>query len=226
MPRPAAKAAAASTSGTKPKFVLKRQSLAANAAPKPKRARLAPEPNLKAKPSPKAEAKRPSFADKGKQRAESARVRKPALDVSAAPEKALRSKSKKTRREPKPSTLPTAFKIVAGSYEKLLYGLQGTVTLVPSDAAAGSSTHSGVAFHLKPQFIFPAHVSCVKAVAASPNGGKWLATGSADEIVKVWDLRRRKEIGGLMHHAGTITPNSPYRVFKTRLHSTQVLSRT
>ena len=84
--------------------------------------------------------------------------------------------------------LPRTFKIVAGSYEKLLYGLEA------SFGAAGLA--------LTPIFIFPAHVSCVKAVAASPAGGKWLATGSADEIVKVWDLRRRREIGGLVHHEG------------------------
>ncbi|KAJ3510711.1 hypothetical protein NLJ89_g4523 [Agrocybe chaxingu] len=89
--------------------------------------------------------------------------------------------------------LPTSFKLVAGSYEKLLYGLDGSVTL---------NDESKLEFHLKPIFIFPAHVSCIKAVAASPQGGKWLATGSADEIIKVWDLRRRKEIGGLMHHEG------------------------
>jgi protein MAK11 len=47
-------------------------------------------------------------------------------------------------------------------------------------------------------FIFPAHVSYIKTVAASPQGGKWLATGSGDEIIKVWDLRRRKEVGGFM----------------------------
>jgi protein MAK11 len=92
--------------------------------------------------------------------------------------------------------LPTTFKIIAGSYEKLLYGLEGTVTTSESDQGSDYS------FNLKPMFIFPAHVSCIKAVAASPIGGKWLATGSADEIVKVWDLRRRKEIGGLMHHEG------------------------
>ena len=92
--------------------------------------------------------------------------------------------------------LPSTFKIIAGSYEKLLYGLEGTVTTSKSDQ------DSEYSFNLKPMFIFPAHVSCIKAVAASPTGGKWLATGSADEIVKVWDLRRRKEIGGLMHHEG------------------------
>ncbi|KAJ3794223.1 WD40 repeat-like protein [Lentinula aff. detonsa] len=92
------------------------------------------------------------------------------------------------------STLPSTFKIVAGSYEKLLYGLEGSTSIENDD----------IKFHLKPIFIFPAHVSCIKAVAASP-GGKWLATGSADEIIKVWDLKRKKEIGGLMHHEGSIT---------------------
>lgn len=89
--------------------------------------------------------------------------------------------------------LPTSFKVVAGSYEKLLYGLDGIITV---------DDQSNLQFHLKPIFIFPAHVSCIKSVAASPHGGKWLATGSADEIIKVWDLKRRKEIGGLMHHEG------------------------
>ncbi|KAF8892163.1 WD40-repeat-containing domain protein [Infundibulicybe gibba] len=101
--------------------------------------------------------------------------------------------------------LPSSFKVVAGSYEKLLYGLHGTVTV---------DADSKLDFNLKPIFIFPAHVSCIKAVAASPNGGKWLATGSADEIVKVWDLRRKKEIGGLMHHEGSIT----HLTFPSRSH--------
>lgn len=89
-------------------------------------------------------------------------------------------------------TLPVSFKIMAGSYEKLLYGIEGTVSV--EDAS-----HK---YNLKPIFIFPAHMSYIRAVAASPSGGKWLATGSGDEIIKVWDLRRRKEIGGLMHHEG------------------------
>ncbi|EIM90499.1 WD40 repeat-like protein [Stereum hirsutum FP-91666 SS1] len=107
----------------------------------------------------------------------------------------------------KPSPLPQTFKIVAGTYEKLLYGLEGTIS-------TPSSSSQELTFNLKPIFIFPAHVSCVKAVAASPEGGKWLATGSADEIIKVWDLRRKREIGGLMHHTGSITHLS----FPSRSH--------
>ena len=102
-------------------------------------------------------------------------------------------KKKRPTVDIKNTPLPTSFKVVAGSYEKLLYGLDGTITV---------DDQSNLKFHLKPIFIFPAHVSCIKSVAASPYGGKWLATGSADEIVKVWDLKRRKEIGGLMHHEG------------------------
>ncbi|PBK69109.1 WD40 repeat-like protein [Armillaria solidipes] len=114
--------------------------------------------------------------------------------VSSAPPAKDKGKQKAVPQN-EPSTLPSTFKIVAGSYEKLLYGLEGRV----------SGDDDKLEFHLKPIFIFPAHVSCIKAVAVSPSGGKWLATGSSDEIVKVWDLRRKKEIGGLMHHEGTLS---------------------
>ncbi len=100
------------------------------------------------------------------------------------------------------TSLPSSFKIIAGSYERLLYGLEGT-------ASVSSTAASELEWTLKPIFIFPAHVSCIKAVAASPQGGKWLATGSGDEIIKVWDLRRRKEIGGLMHHEGSYILSFP-----------------
>lgn len=119
--------------------------------------------------------------------------------VSSAPPAKDKGKQKAVPQK-EPSTLPSTFKIVAGSYEKLLYGLEGRVT--------GDDVK--LEFHLKPIFIFPAHVSCIKAVAVSPSGGKWLATGSSDEIVKVWDLRRKKEIGGLMHHEGKLLSSFKY----------------
>ncbi|KAG8739793.1 hypothetical protein FRC10_005176 [Ceratobasidium sp. 414] len=102
---------------------------------------------------------------------------------------------------------PSTFKIIVGTYEKLLYGLEGRLELkkdLPEE----------ISVHLTPIFIFPAHVACVRAVAASPQGGKWLATGSTDEIIKVWDLRRRKEIGRLVQHQGSITHLS----FPSRSH--------
>ncbi|KAG6918378.1 hypothetical protein DXG01_015030 [Tephrocybe rancida] len=132
-------------------------------------------------------------------------------DIAQPPQPKSKQKQKASATKvPKPRTLPTSFKIVAGSYEKLLYGLEGTI----SHSSTSLSTTPKYTFSISPIFIFPAHVSCIKAVAASPEGGKWLATGSADEIVKVWDLRRRKEIGGLMHHEGSIT----HLVFPSRSH--------
>jgi len=108
-------------------------------------------------------------------------------DIATPAESATSGKEEK-------ASLSSSFKVIAGSYERLLYGLQGTVSVSPAS--------SELQWSLKPIFIFPAHVSCIKSVAASPQGGKWLATGSGDEIIKVWDLRRRKEVGGLMHHEG------------------------
>ena len=90
----------------------------------------------------------------------------------------------------------SSFLVIAGSYEKLLYGLEGTISIDPT-------SDSKLAVSLKPVFIFPAHLGCVKCVAASP-GGKWLASGSEDEFVKVWDLRRRKEVGSLSQHSGEL----------------------
>ncbi|KAI9440753.1 WD40-repeat-containing domain protein [Lactarius indigo] len=116
-------------------------------------------------------------------------------------------KSAPSGKEKQESSLSSSFKVIAGSYERLLYGLQGTVSVV-------SSASSELQWTLKPIFIFPAHVSCIKSVAASPQGGKWLATGSGDEIIKVWDLRRRKEVGGLMQHEGSIT----HLTFPSRSH--------
>lgn len=136
-----------------------------------------------------------SAKGKEKEKATSTEIRAPTPPVKSKSK--AKSKTNTKPKEDTPHVLPSTFKVIAGSYEKLLYGLEGSTTV---DEA------SNVLFHLKPVFIFPAHVSCIKAVAASPEGGKWLATGSADEIIKVWDLKRKKEIGGLMHHEGSSFP--------------------
>lgn len=93
------------------------------------------------------------------------------------------------------------FEIVAGSYERLLYGFQ---------AAFDDSAN----LTLKPIFSFPAHLSCIKTCAASPgatggtahsNNRHWLVTSSTDDTVKLWDLARRKEVGLLVGHEAPAT---------------------
>ncbi|KAF8317200.1 WD40 repeat-like protein [Clavulina sp. PMI_390] len=120
---------------------------------------------------------------------------------------------------PSQNSLSRAFTIVVGSYEKLLYGIEGTYSFaLPSPSSPSTSSAPSPSEYptlsLKPVFIFPAHVASVKAVAAAPSGGRWLATGSSDEIIKVWDLKRKKEVGGLMQHQGSIT----HLAFPTRTH--------
>jgi protein MAK11 len=91
-----------------------------------------------------------------------------------------------------PST--ASFVIIAGSYEKNLYGIEGKfVTSVEEDEEPE--------LKLAPSFIFPAHLSCIKSLSVS-QGAKWLVTGSDDEYIKVWDLRKRKEVGALSQHVG------------------------
>ena len=147
--------------------------------------------SLKAtKPKPK--------ADKAKAPAPSKPAAQPAKD---------KGKGKALPEVETDAPVPSKFLVVAGSYEKLLYGLEGSYE-------AGESKPT-----LKPIFIFPAHLACVKAVAASP-GGKWLASGSEDEFVKVWDLRRRKEVGSLSQHTGefVVLDLYPGNWLKDRVH--------
>jgi hypothetical protein len=188
--------ASSKTSGQKPKFVLKRQRTESEPSQPPRRVRVDEPSKLKSKlkksSAPKAAA--PPQPQKGAfVKAKGKETTKPKPAIPSVSGKAIKTKAKAATAPPTPDPLPTAFKVIAGSYEKLLYGLQGSASL---------SDEGSLSFSLKPVFIFPAHVSSVKALAASPGGGKWLASGSVDEIIKVWDLRRRKEVGGLMHHSG------------------------
>ncbi|GAC99763.1 hypothetical protein PHSY_007366 [Pseudozyma hubeiensis SY62] len=128
----------------------------------------------------------------------------------AAEKQALKKQQKgkapsKTAAQPpailiKPPTPTSTFRIVAGSYERLLYGLEASV-----EASSGASSSTAFDITLKPIFTFPAHISSIRTVATAGSDSKWLATGGTDEIVKVWDLRKRREVGQLTGHEGTIT---------------------
>ncbi|RKP08579.1 WD40-repeat-containing domain protein, partial [Thamnocephalis sphaerospora] len=67
-----------------------------------------------------------------------------------------------------------------------------------------------------PVFIFPAHIACLKSVAI---GGHLLASGSADELIKLYDIKKRKELGTLMHHSGKCTITSMEFYGKTHMVS-------
>ncbi|GAA5804248.1 WD40-repeat-containing domain protein [Helicostylum pulchrum] len=83
------------------------------------------------------------------------------------------------------------FRIVVGTYERLLYGIN----------AFWNEDKTKV--DLQPIFIIPAHTGCIRTVAI---GGHFLASGSTDEIIRLYDVKKRKEYGSLGgHHSGDIT---------------------
>ncbi|GAA5905239.1 WD40 repeat domain-containing protein [Sporobolomyces salmoneus] len=122
-----------------------------------------------------------------------------------------------TSRPVVPAGPPKKFIVSAGSYERLLYGLE--CEFVPSTSSSSPSAPSTLS--VKPIFSFPAHLSSLRTVAASTTllspdiakeslhrkvGGKYLVSGGQDEVIKVWDLQRRKEVGSLEGDTtGTIT---------------------
>ncbi|KAJ3209993.1 hypothetical protein HK099_008384 [Clydaea vesicula] len=93
-------------------------------------------------------------------------------------------------KQPSDEQLPVNFQLILGSYERLLYGFdcilnkEKTINLIPS-------------------FVYPSHLSCVKTLASTK---RFLASGSTDEHIKLYDIKLKKEIGTLMlQHEGTIT---------------------
>ena len=77
--------------------------------------------------------------------------------------------------------------VCVGTYERILYGWEVTL---PSP---GNVSETKVAFAL------PVHQGYVKSIATA---GRHLVTGGTDEVVKVFDLRKRREQGTLTHHSG------------------------
>ncbi|KAI8836465.1 WD40-repeat-containing domain protein [Chytriomyces cf. hyalinus JEL632] len=84
-------------------------------------------------------------------------------------------------------------RIILGSYERLLYGL---------DAVPSSTDNKSIS--VTQSFTYPAHISAIKSLAVT-NNAKVLATGASDEHVKLYSLARNREIGTLFHHTGSIT---------------------
>ncbi|CEG73450.1 hypothetical protein RMATCC62417_08829 [Rhizopus microsporus] len=83
------------------------------------------------------------------------------------------------------------FRVIVGTYERLLYGLN--VNWIQEKTK----------LRLEPIFIIPAHTGCIRTVSV---GGHFLASGSSDEIIRLYDVKKRKEYGSLGgHHSGDIT---------------------
>ena len=79
-----------------------------------------------------------------------------------------------------------SMKLVAGSYERFLWGWQ-----VKEKKK-----------ELQWTFAYPAHIGPIKCIASS---GAVVATGGADDTIKVFDINAQKDMGSLYKHEGAVT---------------------
>ena len=103
------------------------------------------------------------------------RTRAAALD-GAHPGSALRAVG---------SREPAAALLIAGSYEKAICGWE-----------------LGKKRSVTPVFQHLAHLGPVKAVASQ---GKYAVSGGNDEEIRIYNVRKRREVGSLMKHQAPIT---------------------
>lgn len=86
------------------------------------------------------------------------------------------------------------FLISIGSYERTIYGLDVEVKTSESDPTA-------MEMHGKVGFAIPAHNGYIKCIASCP---KYLVSGGVDEVIRIFDLKKRKDIGSINQHDGSI----------------------
>ncbi|CAB1326836.1 unnamed protein product [Coregonus sp. 'balchen'] len=78
--------------------------------------------------------------------------------------------------------------LIAGSYEQIAFGYR---------VSTGEEEWTATA-----DFTHHAHTASVSAVATSE---RYIATGSRDETIQIYDMKKRIEHGALLHHDGTIS---------------------
>lgn len=168
--------------------------------------------------------------------------KKPAADTPKPSIKSALKKSKSsaattaTNGELKEQDEPLSIQIITGSYERVLHGFAATLPRhVLANATKAKSSDDEVDEDAKKPlavsdtFLFAAHTSAVRCLALSPpteNHKRFLATGSTDERINLYNLStappvvsstkpqlpslaqtsvvensRNRELGSLMHHA-------------------------
>uniref|UniRef100_A0A7I4EKH9 Anaphase-promoting complex subunit 4 WD40 domain-containing protein n=1 Tax=Physcomitrium patens TaxID=3218 RepID=A0A7I4EKH9_PHYPA len=96
-------------------------------------------------------------------------------------------------------------KLVAGSYERFLWGYD--VKLKKQE--------------LQWKFAYPAHIGAIKCIASS---GAVVATGGADDTIRIFDLNAQKDMGSLYKHEGAVTCLDFHNSHPSINHPTHLLS--
>ncbi|GME81056.1 unnamed protein product [Ambrosiozyma monospora] len=96
---------------------------------------------------------------------------------------------------------PIQFRIIVGSYEHNVLCLSLTLPPTQPQTQSTKSTKLSQPF-FQPIFHFQAHSLSIRAMDIAK---RYLVTGSNDEHIKIYDLQKRKELGTLLQHQGSIT---------------------
>ncbi|XP_023613159.1 p21-activated protein kinase-interacting protein 1 isoform X3 [Myotis lucifugus] len=85
--------------------------------------------------------------------------------------------------------------LVAGCYEQVLFGF----SVHPEPKASGDHQQKWTPVA---DFTHHAHTASLSAVAAN---SRFVVTGSKDETIHIYDMKKKIDHGALVHHNGTIT---------------------
>lgn len=96
------------------------------------------------------------------------------------------------------SSKQVQFRIIVGSYEHSLLCVSVTIPLDQE----GEDSDSKKQAHFHPIFHFSAHSLSIRSMDIAK---RYLVTGSNDEHIRIYDLQKRKELGTLLQHQGSIT---------------------
>lgn len=95
------------------------------------------------------------------------------------------------------------FRVFVGSYERLLYGIDCAWNPIPESAAeVDEEEFNEPTLSCSLRVALPAHIGCIKALSCN---SRHLCSGSTDETLKLYDIQRMKELGGVHSHSGTVT---------------------
>ncbi|XP_034468363.1 p21-activated protein kinase-interacting protein 1-like isoform X1 [Hippoglossus hippoglossus] len=84
--------------------------------------------------------------------------------------------------------MAAVLELIAGSYEQIVFGYRVTTDEEEWTAKANFTHH--------------AHTASISALAASE---RFVVTGSKDETIQLYDMKKKTEHGALLHHDGSIT---------------------
>merc|ERR1712168_302443 len=82
--------------------------------------------------------------------------------------------------------------VVVGTYNNVLFGF----TFCEDD------TDDTKTWKFKPRFTDQGHTGCIKTVSC---GGRYMASGSTDETIRLFDMKKHVEVGTLVEQDGSIT---------------------